>query len=447
MLPPRKSTEGLGREAVARLFAVLFGALLGLALVKFGNPVILSSLLDWPGGVWEWLFFAWPLEIGYALLAAVTLVGLFCVRWRSLKLNWLAVMPLIWFGWQLVSATQSVAPRLTHPTLAHFATCVVCYYLGCLGLSRVRRLDGFWLGILCGFVLMLASGFQQHFGGLEETRRQLELYSSTTRTNVPAELLKRVSSDRIFATSFYPNSLAGTLLLFLPALMAFLWRCQARLVRETKALLLVAVGIGGLACLYWSGSKGGWLLMLALALVALLHLPFGRQWKLLVVAAVLALGLAGFFWRYAGYFEKGAKSVDARLDYWRAAAQIALARPVSGSGPGTFGAEYERIKRPESEMSREVHNDYLEQASDSGLPGFVAYCVFVLGALGRGYVRFQQDREWLVFAVWLGVLGWALQGLMEFGLYIPALAWPAFAFLGWFVGLPRNRVDNAARAG
>jgi hypothetical protein len=37
-------------------------------------------------------------------------------------------------------------------------------------------------------------------------------------------------------------------------------------------------------------------------------------------------------------------------------------------------------------------------------------------------------------AVWLGVLGWALQGVIEFGLYIPALAWPAFAFLGWLLG-------------
>jgi hypothetical protein len=32
--------------------------------------------------------------------------------------------------------------------------------------------------------------------------------------------------------------------------------------------------------------------------------------------------------------------------------------------------------------------------------------------------------------LWLGTLGWALQSFVEFGLYLPALAWPAFAFLG-----------------
>jgi hypothetical protein len=44
----------------------------------------------------------------------------------------------------------------------------------------------------------------------------------------------------------------------------------------------------------------------------------------------------------------------------------------------------------------------------------------------------------LAFAVWLGVLGWALQGLLEFDLYIPALAWPALTLLGWLLGRTRS---------
>jgi O-antigen ligase len=86
-----------------------------------------------------------------------------------------------------------------------------------------------------------------------------------------------------------------------------------------------------------------------------------------------------------------------------------------------------------------VHNDYLEQASDSGLAGLVAYALFIAGALGRSFPRpgkapTAQRDDWLTFAVWLGVLGWSLQSFIEFGLYIPALAWPAFTFLGWLLG-------------
>jgi hypothetical protein len=51
-----------------------------------------------------------------------------------------------------------------------------------------------------------------------------------------------------------------------------------------------------------------------------------------------------------------------------------------------------------------------------------------------GQVAAAASDDWQTFTVWLGVLGWSLQGLVEFGLYIPALAWPAFAFLGWLLG-------------
>jgi O-antigen ligase len=247
---------------------------------------------------------------------------------------------------------------------------------------------------------------------------------------------------------------------------------------------VAVVGIAGFGCLYWSGSKAGWLLMLLLGLVGLLHLPFGKHFKLALIAGVLLLGLGGFFWKYSIFFQKGATSVSARFDYWRAAIQTTAQRPIFGTGPGTFQIAYQRVKRPESEPSRLTHNDYLEQASDSGLPGLLIYGVFIVGALCWGNPKEIQRKseirsprlegqsseskaespvaqarssgsarssdgqrteleicaprqDWTTFWVWVGVLGWALQGLVEFGLYIPALAWPAFALLGWLLG--RNR--------
>jgi O-antigen ligase len=160
------------------------------------------------------------------------------------------------------------------------------------------------------------------------------------------------------------------------------------------------------------------------------------------VTAVLLVGLAGFFWRHAGFFQKGATSVSARFDYWRAAAQTVNHKPVFGTGPGTFAIAYQKIKRPESEMARLVHNDYLEQASDSGVPGLLTYAVFIVAALAWSFPRAGRtptaaSDDWQTFSVWLGVLGWSLQSIVEFGLYIPALAWPAFTFLGWLLGRKR----------
>jgi len=127
---------------------------------------------------------------------------------------------------------------------------------------------------------------------------------------------------------------------------------------------------------------------------------------------------------------------------------------VFGSGPGTFAIPYQKLKRPESEMSRMVHNDYLEQASDSGLIGFLTYAAFIAAGLGRAArdlsgrakattsesasAPMKQDTSMNPggqrFGVWLGLAGWALQSLFEFGLYIPALAWVAFALFGWMLG-------------
>jgi len=199
--------------------------------------------------------------------------------------------------------------------------------------------------------------------------------------------------------------------------------------------------------------------MLVLGLIVLLRLPFGKRFKVILIAAVLLAGLSGFFWKYSSFFRKGATSVGARFDYWQAALQTAKEKPLFGTGPGTFALAYEKIKRPESEMSRLVHNDYLEQATDSGVVGFSVYTLFIFGALVWSFKRSigpwsrpetanrwgDLPEDWLGFAVWLGMLGWSLHGLFEFGLYIPASAWPAFAFLGWLLGRPQLAWTSSKR--
>ena len=83
-------------------------------------------------------------------------------------------------------------------------------------------------------------------------------------------------------------------------------------------------------------------------------------------------------------------------------------------------------------MTRLVHNNYLEQACDSGVLGCIAFSAFVFGSLAVLYRKLDTDS--IRFAVLIGVFGWVAQGFVEFGLYIPAIAWPAFLFMGWLLG-------------
>jgi O-antigen ligase len=426
----------------AKVFSLLFGAFLGLALLKFGNAVIMERFIERPTNGWEWFLNPWPFGIAYAGLTTLGLLGLFAAKWQKPRPAWLVVLPLAWLVWQFVAATHAVEATLTSMTLKHFATCAGCFYLGYFALSVARK-PWFLFGLIAGFGVVLAAGIQQHFGGLEESRRYFFTYLYPQMTDVPPEYLKKIRSDRIWATLFYPNALAGVLLLLLPVTLVFVMKYMTRLTVGARRFVAAVFGVGALGCLFWSGSKGGWLLMLVLVLVALLHLDFPMRWKILVICAVAVGGLAGFGLKYAGFFRKGATSVGARFDYWEAAFATTRANPVFGTGPGTFAIPYQRIKRPESEMSRLVHNDYLQQASDSGVIGFAAYLALILGWLGWTKGQLRRSPDPLRFAVWLGLLVWLLQGLMEFGLYIPALAWTAFALMGWLLG-SGNRFDNPA---
>lgn len=441
-MPSKTLPTSKGEGVWLRVFQIMFGSLIALSLLKFGNPCVFAKLTPWPKDGFEWALDAWPVEIGYWLLAMVAVSGIFCARLQSGVPRWLLAAPVAWLSWQFVSATRTLDPEMTRLTLPHFTACMVCFYLGVFCLGHARRPMLFWFPILCAMAMVFVWGLQQHFGGLEETRRYFYAYIYPNLSPVPPEYLKRVSSDRIFATLFYPNALAGAVLLLLPPTLVVLWRATQRLTLVTSCVLMAAYAGCGLACMYWSGSKGGWLLMMICGLVAMLHRPFALRLKAALVVLVLAGGLAGFVWKYASFFEKGAKSVHARFDYWEAGLKTAAANPVFGSGPGAFGVSYKAIKNPESEMARLTHNDYLEQASDSGVIGLIAYSAWVLGMVGLGYSKEVFRRDSLPFAAWLGVLGLAMQSAVEFGLYIPALSWSAFAIGGCATGQATRLFDR-----
>jgi O-antigen ligase len=202
-----------------------------------------------------------------------------------------------------------------------------------------------------------------------------------------------------------------------------------------RVLFLLILGGCALGCLYWSGSKAGWLVALLVGLVALGHSPLPLKWRRLLIYGVLIVGVAGFAFKYAGFFHKERNSVGARFTYWRAGLTVVRHHPWLGTGPGTFQIPFAQLKNPGDEMARLCHNDYLEQASDSGLFGFASYASMILAIVALLY-RYSTQKTpiaWLNFAIWLGILGLCLHSLVEFHLYVPALAWPMFFLCGWLM--------------
>lgn len=437
------------------IFALAFGGLLGIALLKLGNPVILDHLLQRssasllgidpglassafqtaPSSDSNWfdnLFVPWPLVHGLWWLGIVAILGLMVGTKKQNSPKYLLLLPLCWLGWQLIASVSTVDFNLTRITLIHFTACMTCFYLGWFALARNPARRWFFAPLLAGFLLMIWYGFGQHYGGLEATRKWV--YEQPGWQLMPREFLTRISTGRIYSTLVYPNALAGVLLLLLPPLLMVTWQMTRSWGHVVSGVSTGLLAYAGIACLIWSGSKSAWLIALFCVVWGVLSLNLSRKLRWILIVAVVIAGLVGFGARYSSYFQKGATSVSARYDYWRSAAKITAEHPILGTGPGTFSVPYAKMKAPESEMARLAHNDYLEHASDSGIPGFILYIFFLLGIFKYLYRYRLLLNDSIASMAFLGLFAWSLQEFVEFGLFIPALAWTAFTLFGWLLG-------------
>lgn len=446
---------------------------LGLTLLKFGNPVVLDSKVSAPKNLAEFWFYAWPPGWSvWFLLPLALIVAVFVLRnkprWPGSK--WLWVLPLIWFGWQLVSATRTVDGELTQSTILHFAGLLVSYFAGALIFQNERLLRWLLIGLLAAFAFCLVRAVDQKLIEFPSEKQFLIQSEQAGWTNLPPEvflelkqsgtivttngvdianpiILKKYEKSRVFGTLVYPNALAGAILILFPVSMVLAFGSTRKL---RPLIRYAAIGLTlflGLGALFWTGSKSGWLIALALLGIWLFRLNWPSRLKWITLLLLIAVGLTAFGIRFRGYFAAGATSVGARFDYWRAAVQTTRTHPFFGTGPGTFQHPYAQIKTPEAEMARLTHNDYLEQFSDSGVIGGIAYAAWIgLLFITLGSRLWKSASGW-TFAIFLGCLGWFVQGLSEFSLYVPALAWTAFLLAGSLLAVvdSGNQIDNLLR--
>ena len=454
-------------------YALVFGLFLGLAILKFGNPVILDQKIPVPVSLSEFWTDAWPTRWANWILLPLALVGAGLAFTRPLRwarTRWLWLLPLLWFAWQLLSATQTVDGDLTAVTLCQFAGCVACYFIGALIVGRDRTLRWLLIGLLVAFAFCLVRGINQRLFEFPQSRQMLIEGERSGWTNIPPELVVEMKRDkaiittngvdvanpvflvkfangRVMGTLVYPNALAGVILLLLPVSLVLAFRSASRLRPPLPAAVTgLTVFLGGTA-FFWTGSKLGWLVALVMAGACLIRLPLPARWKWAALIGVTVFGLGIFAVRFHGYFAAGATSTGARLDYWTAAAKTVWRKPLLGTGPGTFQRSYAALKSPDAEMARLTHNDYLEQFSDSGLAGGILYAAWIILALAIIGRRVWPSTDPVNFAIFLGVLGWFMQGLGEFSLYVPALAWTAFALLGVLLAALGNQIDKPSATG
>ncbi|MDD5556208.1 MAG: O-antigen ligase family protein [bacterium] len=468
------AASALARRMPAAAGAVLCGALLLRALwsgVTFpeSNAVIL-------------LLLAAPLA-ALLLAAALDPRG----EWR------LDGRDLCLLGYFLaVLALAAASPRrwLARDFLHQTAACTAAWFLA----ARLRSEEGPRRAVIAGLVsaafIVSLFGLYQRFRGLEETRLLLDRIGGGAAMG--AALASRVQSRAVFSTFFFPNALAGYLIVVIPlaAMLPFCRRAEARPVAVGACLIALAVTPAATAVfsdlaarpllplLLWAGlaamlacvararrrlplaaalaplalaplwalaltaSEGAWAAGLLAAIAGLL-LAAGRRRA--AAALLVAAGLAA-----AAAFVAGAlpgdlgESMGARLGYWRAAASIWRRNPLLGAGPGSFVVEYARVRSPTSEEGRLAHSAYLCLAAETGAVGLAAFLLF-WGAVVRRLSAAAAGREPLAVAACIASLAFLIHGAVDVGLNDPSITLAAWVIAG--LGAPAaGRTRRAGRA-
>jgi len=443
----QQATEGMKR--LANRFVFGLAAVAFLAPLKFGSPSVVQWAVTPPTSAVEAAYFTWPNQLAI-ILAFAGFAWLVLDRERMLaRVDLLFALPLFFLLTQVLAALRTICPQETIDTVLLFAACVLLFYVGAWyardGAATGHVFGGLALATL--FVCIVA--MQQHFGGLEETRA----YASThvDRATAPRDFLLRMSSNRVFGPFVYPNTLAGFLIVAFAPVLAWIWvRARGWDTRVKWIALVFAAGVM-LFCLLLTGSRGGLAAFSVMVLTVLwCVLPQGgRRASGPIALLVVVLGLVVALARHGGLLHFGTGSLEARTDYWRGAVRIIKDHPWLGTGPGTFGSIYPMYKTASTEEAEIVHNNFLQMWSDSGVLAFVAFAALWIVAVWDSFRLARQRPGDVAAAAIAGALvGWTVHGLVDFELYVPGVALPAFILLGILQGLkelPRTDIVTPRR--
>ena len=407
-----------------------------LAPLKFGAPVMLQSHVQPPVNITEWLFYSWPNELA-VILVFTGFIWLVLDPQRMLaRVDLLFVLPLMFLLTQALAAPTSICRQTTIDTLMLFAACALLFYVGAWYVRDGAATARIFGGLALATLLVCVLGLEQHFGGLEESRKHAAMYMDLSK--VPKDFLLRMTSKRVFASFVYPNALAGFLVIAFAPTLAWIGVRTRGWDRRVKWPTLVFAASAMISCLILTGSRGGFAAFAAMAFTTLWCgiSKFGRRLAAAVAGLVVILASVFLFGEHRGFMHLGTQSLEARTDYWRGAIAIIRDHPWVGSGPGTFGSIYPKYKTAQTEEAQAAHNNYLQIWSDSGVAAFIAFALLWVVAV-RDAFRLTRRRKGDAAAIAIcgTLVGWMVHGLVDFDLYVPGVVLPTFILLGCLQGL------------
>lgn len=186
--------------------------------------------------------------------------------------------------------------------------------------------------------------------------------------------------------------------------------------------------LAGCAVLFFTKSRGA---LLSFAVAIFFLILYSKKWRILIVAALLALGAFAVLPRSVIiHLDADGKeqSLVERYYLWDRAVSVIKAKPLTGTGINTYAAAHPRYDTTKSWRVRNyyAHNGYLQLAAETGLPGLILFLSFLSLQLAWSFARVRTSF------VPLGLLS-AVTGFLIFSLIDTVLhnEQPAMAF--WYL--------------
>ena len=354
--------------------------------------------------------------------------------WRRPRLNWRTDLPLLaWLGWTALSATGTVNAEATRFEVLRLAVLALVYFLVAYGLEPQREQRLF-------AAALVALAFADALFGLAEFSLGRKLLDF-------AWLELPHSHFRVSGTFRNPNHFAGlmamTVFLAFGLAAAVRHRDEARSEQIAQRLfLLLPGGLIALALLL-SLSRGGWASFLAGTVFFLVLLWWHSHplWsRALIVALVLAVLIAAVAIRtnrdpilrrlqtLETFYQPSEEiTLGGRLSIWKSSAAMIRDHPWTGVGWGAFGSAFPCYRRPDMLHGVDfAHNDYLQIAVETGVPGLFFFLLFLAALFGNGLrvIRSRAADFWALAmpGILAGLFGLLVHELVDFNLLLPSNA-------------------------
>lgn len=246
------------------------------------------------------------------------------------------------------------------------------------------------------------------------------------------------SGERSSGFLFNANSMGSYLLFSLP-LGIFLSAIQTR--RKLTYLMVFGTAIVAFAFILTYSYTGWFAFIVPVVCIVIFFREriFTRRvgFAVIVLIVIAYITLVGFHYGQTRNFSEALKvyniitaehfstSFSQRLNFDYSAFRMIADRPLTGFGLNTYQSVYTRYAMTLIEQPRYTHNYYLQTFAETGVVGGILFLAFTLLTLWQTFriARRQVDKErkYIVYGLWLGLLGSSIHSLVDFGWQFPAV--------------------------